>query len=123
MKEGLTHTSTTTVDNTNVASAVASGTLEVFSTPAMIALMEKAAYLAVENSISDEESTVGTDLNIKHLKASPIGEAISAKATLVKIEGRALTFEVEAHDSKGKIGEGMHTRYIVNIEKFLSKIQ
>lgn len=123
MKEGQTYSCTTVVDKTNTAAALGSGTLYVFSTPAMIALMENASFKAVETSLNEGESTVGTCVNILHLKASPMGETIKATATLTKIEGRHLYFDVVAEDSSGVIGKGTHERFIVNIDKFLSKLK
>lgn len=123
MKEGLTYSCTTVVDKTNTAAALGSGTLYVFSTPAMIALMENASFKAIEPSLNEGETTVGTSVNILHLKASPMGETIKATATLTKAEGRHLYFDVIAEDSSGIIGKGTHERFIVNIDKFLSKLK
>lgn len=122
METGLTYSCTTTVDKSNTASAMGSGTLYVLSTPAMIALMENASFKAVEASLNHGEGTVGTAVNILHLKASPLGESIKATSTLTKIEGRHLFFDVIAEDSIGIIGKGTHERFIINVEKFLSKL-
>lgn len=123
MNIGKEYTCTTQVEAANCASAVGSGGLDVFATPSMIALMEKAAYTLAQSSISDGESTVGTQMNVDHVKASKIGETITAKAVLTAIDGRKLTFDVSATDSKGNtIGHGKHTRFVIQIEKFLSKL-
>ncbi|MDD3125630.1 MAG: thioesterase family protein [Candidatus Kapabacteria bacterium] len=123
LKVGLTHVSTLAVEQSNTALALGSGDLPVFATPAMTALMENAAMLAVAGELQDAESTVGSMLNISHSKPSPLGEQISATAELIEIDGRKLTFRVSAFDSCGVIGEGTHIRYVVNREKFMSKIK
>ena len=123
MKTGTEYTCTTQVEPANCASAVGSGGLDVFSTPSMIALMEKAAYTLVQESLAEGESTVGTQMNVDHIKASKIGETITAKAILTEIDGRKLTFDVSATDSAGNtIGRGVHTRFIIQVEKFLSRL-
>ena len=123
MKTGTEYTCTIQVEPANCASAVGSGGLDVFSTPSMIALMEKAAYTLVQESLADGESTVGTQMNVDHVKASKIGETINAKAILIEIDGRKLTFDVSATDSAGNtIGRGVHTRFIIQVEKFLSRL-
>ena len=123
MKIGTEYTCTTQVEPANCASAVGSGGLDVFSTPSMIALMEKAAYTLAQESLAEGESTVGTQMNVDHVKASKIGETITAKAILTEIDGRKLTFDVSATDSAGNtIGRGVHTRFIIQVEKFLSRL-
>lgn len=123
MKTGSEFTCTTQVTSSNCASAVGSGGLDVFATPSMIALMEQAAYTLVQGSMAEGESTVGTQMNVDHVKASKIGDTITAKAVLTAIDGRKLTFEVSATDSAGNtIGHGTHTRFIIKIEKFLSRL-
>lgn len=123
METGLTHTSTTTVNETNTAIALGSGDMEVFATPAMIALMENAAMLAVSGSIPEGSTTVGAMISSTHIKPTAIGHTVKATATLQKIEDRKLTFEVQAADENGLIGEGTHIRYIVNRDKFLNKLK
>lgn len=123
LKEGLTHTSRVEVTDENTAVVVGSGDMPVFATPAMIALMENAAMTAVAPELEAGSSTVGTLMNVSHLKASPVGAKIEATAKLVKIDGRKLTFEVSARDEKGMIGEGVHERFIVDKERFLGKLK
>ena len=110
-----------TVNKGNTAAAWGSGGLDVYATPSMIALMEGAALSAVEPFLPPEYSTVGTELNVKHISPTPLGMKVYARAELVKIEGRALSFKVEAFDETGKIGEGEHGRFIVEIKKFLAR--
>ena len=96
--------------------------MAVLATPAMIALMENAAMLAVALKIEENETTVGSMISTSHLKPSKVGNTISAIAELTAIDGRKLTFKIEAYDGETLIGEGEHIRYIVNREKFLSKL-
>lgn len=109
------------VTKENTAKAMGSGTLEVFATPAMIALMEKTAYESVVPELEEGSGTVGTALNVKHVAASPVGMKITCESELVKVDGRALTFSVKAYDEKGLIGEGEHERFIIYNEKFQAK--
>ncbi len=122
LQTGLTHTSKTTVNETNTAIALGSGDMPVFATPAMMALMENAAMLAVAAELPEGSTTVGGQIESSHLKPSPIGAEISATATLEKIDGRKLYFKVSASQGDTLIGEGTHLRFIVDREKFLSKI-
>lgn len=123
MKIGDKGTVTVKVTKENCASAIGSGALDVFATPSMIALMENAACEAINASLQPGESSVGTKVNISHLKASALEDSITATATLTEIDGRRLVFEVVANDSKGIIGEGRHERFVINVEKFLSKLK
>ena len=119
---GLTFESTTTVSASNTAATLGSGDMDVFATPAMVALMENAAMQAVAATLPEGSATVGTQMNTSHIKASPIGATITASAVLTQVEGRKLTFAVKAWDDKGVIGEGEHTRFVVDRERFLSKL-
>ena len=121
LNTGLSFTSRTTVSSENTAKAIGSGDMEVFATPAMIALMENAAMLAVAAGLPDGSSTVGSEMNVTHIKPSGLGAEITATAVLTSVEGRKLTFNVGASDSEGMIGEGTHVRYIVDRERFLAK--
>ena len=122
MKEGLMYTSTVNVTEENCAQSVGSGSLKVFATPSLAAVMENAAMMAVADCLPDDSTTVGGEISIKHLRPSAIGEVVSATAKLVQVDGRRLVYELSASDSKGVIGEGTHTRFVVNIEKFMSRL-
>lgn len=122
MEKGLTFTANTKVCNENSARVMGSGDLDVFATPAMVALMENAAMNAVAPALPDGSTTVGAYIETSHVKPSGIGENVSAKAVLDEIDGRKLTFSITASDSKGLIGEAKHVRYIVDREKFMSKL-
>ena len=121
LKPGITAEKTETVTKENTASALGSGGLAVYATPAMIALMEAVALSAVSPFLPPGWSTVGTELNVKHISATPLGMEVSARAELLSVNGRALSYKVEAFDEAGKIGEGLHERFIVESEKFLAK--
>ena len=120
---GLSHTSETVVNDSNTARTYGSGGLDVFATPAMIGLMENAAMTAVENDLPEGSSTVGAHISTSHIKPSKMSATVKATAVLKGIEGRKLTFKVSACDDDGLIGEGTHVRYIVDIQKFMSKIK
>ena len=109
------------VEEGNCASAVGSGLLKVFATPAMIALMEKTAWMSVAPELGEGEGTVGTLLNVTHDAPTPIGMKVWCESTLEKVDGRRLVFSVEAFDEKGRIGGGRHERFIVGNEKFQAK--
>ena len=112
------------VNSAYTAIAARSGSLEVLGTPYMIALMEKATCSACESLLDEGETTVGTVINITHDKASGLGELIKASATLKAVDGRKLTFDVIATDSKEDIiGKGTITRFVVNGERFMSKVE
>jgi predicted thioesterase len=109
------------VTENETAIAIGSGDLEVYATPAMIALMENVAKNLVIDGLPHGYTTVGIDMSIKHIKSSPIGANITCKATLIKIDGKKLFFDVEASDDKGIIGKGSHIRYIVNSKDFMER--
>jgi predicted thioesterase len=99
-----------------------SGQIEVFATPAMIALMEKTAQLSIQEQLPEGFVTVGTEIHITHSKASPLGAKITCQSELLEAEGKKLMFKVSAHDGKGIIGEGIHHRYIVNAREFMERV-
>ena len=111
----------TIVTKENTAAGIGSGSLEVFSTPMMILLMEESCFMSVNDILEEGFTTVGTCVNVKHLSATPLGMKVVIKSELINVDGRALTFKVEAYDEKGLIGEGIHERFIVNNEKFQAK--
>jgi predicted thioesterase len=122
MKIGQTYTSQLLVEERHLAINVGSGDLPVLATPVMVMLMENAAMKSVADTIAGDETTVGAQVSVSHLRPTPLADTVNATATLVEIDGRKLTFRVIAEDSKGLVGEGTHVRYIVNRERFVSKI-
>ena len=111
------------VEKTHSAREIRSGNVDVFATPMMIALMETAALKAVQSYLPEGWTTVGTRVECDHLRATPVGDEVSAIATLIKREGRILYFLVEAWDSQGIIGKAHHQRFIINVEKFMKKLK
>ena len=109
------------VTEENTAQAAGSGTLPVFATPWMCALMERAAWTAIAPALGEGESSVGTALSISHLSATPVGLKVWAEAEVTAAEGRRIDFKVSAYDEAGLIGEGTHQRFLIQDEKFLSK--
>lgn len=99
-----------------------SGLVDVFSTPAMVALMEGTSYRCVMQFLPEGYSTVGTEVNVRHLKATPIGMKVRCVSSLSIADGKRLVFEVKAWDEKGLIGEGTHERYIIDLKKFISRL-
>lgn len=120
---GMTATVNCTVDESNVAAVVGSGSLNVFATPAMIALMEKAACEAISSGLEEGSTTVGTLVNAQHLSATPLGMSVSVTATVTEVDGRKICFDVEASDEVGIIGKGQHERFVVFADKFMAKTE
>ena len=111
----------TLVEREDTAKEVGSGSLLVYATPCMVALMEGAACEAIEEALDDSKTTVGTELNIQHLSATPVGLEVRAEAVVTAVEGKVITFEVKAFDEAGEIGRGTHKRVVVPVQKFLEK--
>jgi predicted thioesterase len=122
MNTGLSFTTTMQVTPEVTAEYIGSGDLAVLATPAMCALMENAAMMAVATRLEDSQTTVGTALNIEHMRATKVGKVITATAVLTEVNGRELKFNVAARDEVGIVGEGTHTRFIVYREKFMAKL-
>lgn len=120
---GIKLTLTKMVGENDTASSYGSGLLDVLSTPAMIAFMEHTAMMSVESCMDDGQGTVGTMVNIRHLKATPVGMKVTCTATLTEVDGRRLLFSVEAVDEKNRIGEGYHERFIIEKDKFMTKLK
>ena len=109
------------VTQENTAITAGSGTLSVFATPFMCALMEKAAWMAIAPALNEGDSSVGTKLCISHLSATPVGVKVWAESEVTAVDGKRIEFKVTAGDEKGLIGEGTHERFIVTDERFLAK--
>lgn len=118
---GMKGCAETLVEREDTALEVGSGSALVYATPCMVALMEGAACEAIAQALSEDKTSVGTELNIKHISATPVGLEVRAEAEVIAVEGNVLTFAVTAFDEAGKIGEGTHKRAIVNQQKFLDR--
>lgn len=123
LEVGIMGEAKTVVSENNTAIALGSGGVPVLATPAMIALMENAAMSSVQSYLPDGQTTVGIKISSSHIAATPVGMEVVAKSKLVEIDGKKLTFEVEAFDAREKIGEGTHQRFIINEAKFIKKAQ
>lgn len=122
IETGLQGTTSVKVTDANTAASMKSGSLRVLATPAMCALMEEAACAAIAGHLEEGMGTVGISLNITHDRATAFGDTVSATASITAVEGRKITYAVEASDSKGIIGKGTHERFIINNEKFMAKV-
>ena len=105
------------------AAAQASGALDVFSTPSLIALFEQTALLAVDPHLPEGFGTVGVEVSVKHMKATPIGSKVRCTVEVTAIEGRRVSFKGEMWDETGRIGEGAHTRYVINKDEFMKRLK
>lgn len=122
LQEGLQHVSQLTVHEAVTAIAMGSGDMAVLATPAMLALMENAAMLAVADHLPEGCTTVGGHITSSHLKPSVIGDTVTATATVTRIDGKKIEFHVEAHCGDTLLGEGSHLRFIVDRNKFMSRL-
>lgn len=111
----------TLVEKEDTAQEVGSGSLLVYATPCMVALMEGAACEAIEAGLEEGQTSVGTELNIQHISATPVGLEVSAEAEVIAVEGKLITLAVRAYDEAGDIGKGTHKRVLVNAQRFLDK--
>jgi len=111
------------VEKEHTAKFLGSGQVEVLATPMMIALMENTALEAVQSYLPEGWTTVGTKVDVEHLRPTPSGEEVTAEAALMERKDRSLLFSVTAYDSRGVIGQGSHQRFIIHTEKFLSKLK
>lgn len=121
VKIGMKGEAATLAEREDTALEVGSGSLLVYATPCMAALMEAAACDAIKDGLNETETSVGTELNIQHLSATPVGLEVRAEAVVTAVEGKAITFTLRAFDEAGEIGKGTHTRVVVNSQKFLDR--
>ena len=118
---GLKGEARTLAEREDTAQAVGSGSLLVYATPCMVALMEGAACEAIAGCIPEDKTSVGTYMEIRHISATPGGMEVWAEAEVTAVEGSTVTFQVTAYDEAGKIGEGVHKRAVINTQRFLDK--
>lgn len=118
---GMKGSVSTLVEREDTALEVGSGSLLVYATPCMVALMEGAACEAISAALPEDKTSVGIELAISHVAATPVGMDIRAEAEVTAVDGSIVIFQVTAYDEAGKIGEGIHKRAIINTQKFLDK--
>lgn len=121
LQPGIKGSASTYCTDQNTAIAYGSGSIRVFATPAMIGLMEEAALKSVQPYLPPGQTTVGIKVDVQHLAATPPGMQVTATSELVEVDGRRLVFRVEARDEKDLVGQGIHERFIVQEDKFLSR--
>jgi predicted thioesterase len=119
---GCSAEKTITVVESLSAAHMGSGDLQVYATPAMIALMEAAAVSAIGPLLSEGQTSVGVALDIRHLAATPLGHQVRARAEVTEVDGRKVTFEVKAWDEEEIIGRGTHTRFVIDVQRFMERV-
>ncbi len=123
IRPGLTGERTAVVTDDLTATHLGSGGLPVYATPAMIALMEAAAVAAIDHLLSQGQASVGTALDVRHLAATPLGQQVRARAEVTRVEGRRVVFKVQAWDEQELIGEGTHTRFVIDVARFTQRVE
>ncbi len=122
LQPGLTHQFEKLAEPRESAAAVASGALDVFSTPSLVALFESTALQAVQPLLPEGCTTVGIEVSVRHLKATRIGQRVRCRVSVNALEGKRISFTGEMWDDQGKIGEGTHVRYVVNAAEFIKRL-
>lgn len=120
LQTGIKGKQTIVVTPAQTAAHYGSGALEVFATPAMVALLEETAWKSVQPYLEPGQGTVGTRVDVRHLAATPLGMQVTCESELVEIDRRRLVFQVEIYDEKTKVGEGIHERFVIQSDKFLA---
>ena len=123
LETGIRGEQSVLVTAANTAKTMGSGTLEVFATPALVALAEKTCWMSVADALGEGNGSVGTKLELEHTAPTPVGMTVTCESELVAVEGRKLTFKVALHDEKGPVGGGTHERFVVNDAKFAAKAE
>lgn len=123
LQTGLAAERSETVVESLLATRLGSGSVAVYATPAMIALMESAAVAAIEPLLPEGQASVGIALDVRHLAATPPGQQVRARAEVVEVDGRKVTFRVQAWDERGLIGEGTHARFVIDVARFMQRVQ
>ena len=118
---GMSGSVSTLAEREDTALEVGSGSLLVYATPCMVALMEGAACEAINTALPEDKTTVGIELSIKHISATPVGLEVTARAEVTAVDGSIITFHVTAEDESGPIGEGTHKRAVISTQRFLDK--
>jgi len=120
---GLNAEITLIVTEADTAAKWGSGLVPVFGTPSLVGLMEAAAVKALDGHLPEGQTTVGGHIDVRHLAATPVGMQVRARAELTSIDGKKLTFHIEAWDETEKIGEALHERFVIDTEKFVNRTQ
>ena len=120
---GLKGELTTTVTTEQTARHLGSGGIDVFATPAMVALMEGAAVDAIDKYLADGQASVGIDVHIQHLAATPLGKSVRAEAEVTAVDRRKVTFSVKAWDEHELIGEGTHVRFVIDLDRYTQRLE
>jgi fluoroacetyl-CoA thioesterase len=123
LETGIRGEQSVLVTAANTAKTMGSGTLEVFATPALVALAEKTCWMSVADALDEGSGSVGTKLELEHTAPTPVGMTVTCESELVAVEGRKLTFKVALHDEKGPVGGGTHERFVINNAKFAAKAE
>ena len=123
LKAGLSMEYTMTVNDEMTTTHLGKEVTRVYSTPSMIYHMENVCTLMLEPHLNDGEQSVGTEVNVKHIAATPMGMKVTTRAVLREIDGRRCRFDVESLDEREKVGEGIHERFIIDINRFDSKLK
>lgn len=122
LEEGLEYTAEKTVEYKDTAKAFGSGLVEVFATPAMVAFMEFTSHSSISAMLPEGFSSVGIEIHTTHLKATPLGMRVNCHTKLTRVDGKKLYFKVSAYDEEGIIGDGIHVRYIIEVQKFMDRL-
>ena len=123
LQPGLNAETTATVDESLLATVLGSGSVPVYATPAMVALMEAAAVAAIAEALPEGQTSVGTALDVRHLAATPPGHRVRARAEVTAVQGRKVSFRVQAWDERDLIGEGTHTRFVIDVARFMQRVE
>lgn len=121
LKEGIKNTIAIKVTQDKTAKVMGSGTLDVFATPSMVALMEQTAAESVQSLLDDGVTSVGTKINVEHLAADPIGIEVTCESILTEVDGRKLCFDIVVSDKHGIVGKAYHERFLIKSESFMNK--
>jgi fluoroacetyl-CoA thioesterase len=122
LQAGLNAEVEITVSETETAAYLGSGLVPVYATPALVALMENAAVRALEGHLPPGHTTVGGQIDVRHLAATPVGMQVRARAELTEVQGRKLSFRILAWDEVEQVGEASHVRYVVDEEAFTTRV-
>ena len=123
LETGIRGEQSVLVTAANTAKTMGSGTLDVFATPALVALAEKTCWMSVADALGEGNGSVGTKLELEHTAPTPVGMTVTCESELVAVEGRKLTIKVTLHDEKGPVGGGTHERFVINNAKFAAKAE